>query len=51
VESREFGVHFSVEPIFARWYHPDMDMKRDEMLRALMEKDATCDGLFYAGVT
>jgi len=28
-----------------------MDMKRDEMLRALMEKDATCDGLFYAGVT
>jgi AraC family transcriptional regulator of adaptative response/methylated-DNA-[protein]-cysteine methyltransferase len=28
-----------------------MDMKRDEMLRAFMEKDATCDGLFFAGVT
>jgi AraC family transcriptional regulator of adaptative response/methylated-DNA-[protein]-cysteine methyltransferase len=26
-------------------------MKRDEMLRALMQRDASCDGLFYAGVT
>jgi len=25
--------------------------ERDEMLRAFMERDASCDGLFYAGVT
>lgn len=24
---------------------------RDEMPRALMDRDASCDGLFYAGVT
>jgi AraC family transcriptional regulator of adaptative response/methylated-DNA-[protein]-cysteine methyltransferase len=29
----------------------DTTMKRGEMLRALMQRDASCDGLFYAGVT
>jgi AraC family transcriptional regulator of adaptative response/methylated-DNA-[protein]-cysteine methyltransferase len=30
---------------------PEVLRERGEMLRALMQKDSSCDGLFYAGVT